>query len=267
MFKLITHRPLWLNVLVGALLTVGTFLVIILSLEWCTHHNESVTVPSVTGKNLADAKKILEKAGFDVEIQDSIYVDTAKAGMVLKQVPESDEVVKINRKVYIILNRAVPPLVDMPNLIGFSFRNAEMTLKNNNLRLGDTTFKPDFAKNSVLEQWHNGAPVSTGAKIRMGSTVSLVLGDGVGEREFSVPVITGMSFCEAKRLLEENGVVIGAIVAQPDVSDTCNAWIYKQNPERFDEEKRILRIRSGQTMDVWLQKDKPSKDSADNDLP
>jgi eukaryotic-like serine/threonine-protein kinase len=267
MFKLITHRPLWLNVLVGALLTVGIFLVIILSLEWCTHHNESVTVPSVTGKNLADAKKILEKAGFDVEIQDSIYVDTAKAGMVLKQVPESDEVVKINRKVYIILNRAVPPLVDMPNLIGFSFRNAEMTLKNNNLRLGDTTFKPDFAKNSVLEQWHNGAPVSTGAKIRMGSTVSLVLGDGVGEREFSVPVITGMSFCEAKRLLEENGVVIGAIVAQPDVSDTCNAWIYKQNPERFDEEKRILRIRSGQTMDVWLQKDKPSKDSADNDLP
>lgn len=261
MFKLITHRPLWVNILAGMLLAIGIFLLIILSLQWCTHHNESKAVPSVTGKNFADAKKILEKAGFEVEIQDSIYTDTAKSLIVLKQVPESDELVKVNRKVYLTINRAVPPMVDMPNLVGYSFRNAEMTLKNNNLRLGDTTFKPDFAKNAVLEQWYKGNTIATGTKIRMGSTISLVLGDGVGNREFSVPVITGMTFCDAKEILEANGIVIGSIVGNSDIKDTCSAWIYKQNPERFDEEKRILRIRSGQTMDVWLQLEKPVTDT------
>ena len=267
MLKFITHRPLWVNILAGALLAIGIFLLIILSLQWCTHHNESITVPSVTGKNFQDAKKILEKAGFDVEIQDSIYTDTAKPRVVLKQIPESDEVVKVNRKVYLTINRAVPPMVDMPNLVGYSFRNAEMTLKNNNLRLGDTTFKPDFAKNAVLEQWYNGNPIATGSKIRMGSTISLVLGDGIGDREFVVPIITGMTFCDAKDLLESNGIVIGAVVANTDGTDTCSAWIYRQNPQKFDDEKRILRIRSGQTMDVWLQVDKPVKDTTKTDLP
>ncbi len=147
----------------------------------------------------------------------------------------------------------------MPNLLGYSYRNAEMVLKNMDLKIGDTTFKPDFAKNAILEQHYNGALIAPGAKIRKGSTISLVLGDGVGKKEFTVPVITGMEFCKAKEVLEANGIVIGAIVTDAIVTDTCGAWIYKQNLERFDEDKRIQHIRSGQTIDVWLQVDKPAR--------
>jgi hypothetical protein len=32
-------------------------------------------------------------------------------------------------------------------------------------------------------------------------------------------------------------------------------------PNRFDEEKHLLRIRSGQTIDVWLQNDRPAADT------
>ena len=134
------------------------------------------------------------------------------------------------------------------------------------LKLGDTTFKPDFAKNAILEQLYNGVSITPGTQIRKGSTISLVLGDGVGNKEFSVPVITGMVYSEAKRILEENGIVIGAIVTRADVIDTAAAWIYKQNPERFDDDKRLQKIRSGQTIDVWLQVDKPSKDSTETNL-
>ncbi|MBP6590571.1 MAG: PASTA domain-containing protein, partial [Chitinophagaceae bacterium] len=86
-------------------------------------------------------------------------------------------------------------------------------------------------------------------------------GDGVGNKDFVVPDITGMNFCDARDRLEEHGIIIGAVVSDPNVEDTCAAYIYKQNPERFDDEKRFNRIRSGQTMDVWLQNDKPAKDS------
>ncbi len=267
MFKFITHRPLWVNIVVGIVLAISLFAFFLLSLKWLTHHGRSAAVPSVTGKKYDEAKKILKKAGFDVVLQDSIYADTLKPLSVIKQIPDADEVVKTNRTVYLVISRAVPPVVEMPNLVGYSFRNAEMVLSNMNLRIGDTIFKPDFAKNAVLEQLYNGTTITPGTKIRKGSVISLVLGDGVGKREFAVPVITGMQFCDVKELLEASGIVIGAVIADADITDTCSAWIYKQNPERFNDEKKLNHIRTGQTIDVWLQLDKPArKDSADKEL-
>lgn len=271
MFKFITHRPLWLNILAGLLLAVGIFLLFILSLNWLTHHNQSRTVPDVTGKTYDEAVSILSKAGFEVEIMDSIYTDTTRPHMVLKQVPESDEVVKVNRTVFITINRAVPPMVEMPNLVGYSFRNAEMILMNSGLKVGDTTFRPDFAKGSVLEQLYKGTVIATGTKIPMGSKISFVLGTGVGNQEFSVPVLVGLTYSQAKALLEENGLVVGATLAMPgeSISDTANAFVGRQNPERFDEEKRIQKIRTGQTIDFWLQETKPVRDSVvkEDDVP
>src|SRR6185436_3141093 len=166
MFKFITHRPLWVNILAGIILAIVIFGVFFLSLNWLTNHGNSTTVPSVTGKKFEEARKQLTKSGFEIEIQDSVYVDTLPAMVVLKQIPDGDEVVKTNRTVYLIINRSVPPIVEMPNLNGYSYRNAEMVLKNMDLRIGDTTFKPDFAKNSVLEQWYKGEIISPGTQIR-----------------------------------------------------------------------------------------------------
>lgn len=267
MFRFITHKPLWVNILVGIVLAIGIFALFLLSLNLITHHGRSSNVPSVTGKKYEDAKQLLQKAGFDVEIQDSVYVDTMPPMAVIRQFPDADEVVKSNRTVYLLLNRSEPPIIEMPNLVGYSFRNAEMLLKSMDLKLGDTISKPDFAKNAILEQLYKGAPIAPGTKIKKGSIISFVLGDGVGNKEFSVPIITGMTFCDAKRALEDNGIVIGAVVANSDVKDTCSAWIFKQNPERFDDEKRIQRIRSGQTIDVWLQVDKPVKDTTEIPIP
>lgn len=260
MFKFITHRPLWVNVLVGIAIALILFFIFIFSLNWFTHHDEAMAVPQVTGKSLEDARSLLEKKGFEVEIQDSIYWDTAKPMQVLKQVPEPDELVKVNRTVYLTINRSVPPMVEMPNLIGYGYRSAEMVLKNANLRVGDTSFKADFAKNAVLEQRYNGNPITAGTKIRMGSRISLVLGDGVGDKQFVVPSLVGMTYGQAKSLLEAHGLGFGAVIAQ-DIDDTASAYIYDQRPRRFDDEKRFRYIRPGQLMDVWLQRDKPILDT------
>lgn len=261
MFKFITHRPLWVNILVGIILALLLFFILLFSLKWLTNHGKSATVPSVTGKSFDDALVVLKDAGFDVDIQDSIYVDTLPPNSVIRQIPDADAVVKSNRTVFLVVNRAVPPLVEMPNLLGYSYRNAEMSLNNSGLKIGDTIFKPDFAKNAVLEQLYEGRVIAPGTKIRKGSVIALVLGDGVGNREFVVPIITGMRFCDAKAMLEEYGIVIGSIVPDPNVEDTCSGYIYRQNPEKYDDERRILKIRPGQTMDVWLSVDKPVRDT------
>lgn len=253
--------------LTGVLLAVAILFIFIFSLNWLTHHDESKTVPSVAGKSFEEATKILENAGFEVEIQDSIYVDTVKPLKVLKQVPEADETVKINRTVYLTINRAVPPQIEMPNLVGFSYRSAEMELKNMGLRVGDTVYRTDFAKNSVLEQRFKGSIIAPGTKIRMGSVISFVLGSGVGNEKFVVPQLVGMRFCDARTLIEQHGLTMGSVLPNEDVTDTCNAYIYWQNPERYDEDKKFRYIRTGQLMDVKLQLDKPVSDSTAVSLP
>lgn len=259
--KYITSKPLWVNILFAFLLIFLLGLSFMLSLNWITQHGVARTVPSITGKTLEEATKILEEKGFEIVVQDSVYYDSLPPTVVIKQVPEPDAVVKVNRTLYVTINRIVPPDVEMPNLVGLSFRNVEMILAANNLQLGDTTFRPDFAPNSVLEQLYNGVPISPGTKIKWGSKISLVLGSGIGNQDMAVPKLIGLSYGEAKMLLEAQGLAIASVIPNADVRDTLNAFIFRQNPSAKDEQGRQFRIRPGQTMDLWLSVERPVVDS------
>lgn len=260
MFQFITKRPLWVNLIAGLVLMVLLLFLLSVLLGPLTRHGKNKTVPNVTGKSFDEAKKILSSGGFDVEVQDSIYTDTTAKGTVLRQVPEGDAVVKISRTVYLTINRHVPPVIEMPNLVGFSFRNAELQLKNMGLRVGDTSYVPDFARNSVKEQRYNGAPIVPGTKIQQGTAIDLVLSNGIGNEEFAVPNLVGMSLQDAMLLLSSNNLSIGTVLPQ-SFPDSANAYIYDQSPKRFDESGRKIRIRAGQMMDVWIQAEKPKADS------
>lgn len=261
MFKYITKRPLWVNIAVGFGILIVAFVLFVFSLNWLTHHGEAKTVPSVTGKPLSQVQALLEKEGFELVIQDSVYLDSLAPTTVIKQVPEADDVVKVNRTIYVTVNRTVPPDVTMPNLIGYSFRNAEMILKNAGLKLGDTTYKPDFAKNSILDQLYNGRSISAGSSIRVGSTISLVIGSGIGNEDMAVPKLIGLTYDEAKILLQTNGLIIGSVIPDPLVKDTASAFVYKQSPLSRTEDGFRVRIRPGQMIDVWLSVEKPVIDS------
>lgn len=263
MFKFITNKPLWVNILAGVLLSVAIFVGAISSLGWFTNHNDAKTVPAVTGKTLMEAERILSEAGFTIEIQDSVYYDSLPPFYVIRQVPDELEVVKSTRSVYLTYNRAEPPLIEMPNVVGYSFRNALMVLENAGLKLGDTTLRPDFAKNSVLEQLYNGVTIQPGAKIKMGSKIDLVIGSELSHVSYATPNLIGLTLYEAQQLLDGIGVKLAAIIPDPDVRDTANAYIYRQNPPRYDDEGNLITIRAGQVMDVWVGTTKPVTDSTD----
>lgn len=259
MFKFITEKPLWVNILFGIVLLFIVLFVFLLSLDYFTKHGHTLTIPSVTNIKFADAEKILKEKGFDVQIQDSIYSDTAAPLSVLRQFPEADAVVKENRVVYLTINRAIPPSIEMPNLEGMSIRTAQIVLKQYGLKLKDTVFRPDFAKNSVLEQRYNDERIKPGTKITMGSGVVLVLGSGLGADEFNVPDLFSLNYSEARLMLESTGLNLGAVIPDNNVKDTLNAFVYRQSPERLTYDYRVNRIRPGQTIDIWLSKDKPAR--------
>ncbi|MEJ7769367.1 MAG: PASTA domain-containing protein [Chitinophagaceae bacterium] len=250
MFKFITSRPLWMNILFAMFLVALILLVFLGSLGFLTRHGRILKIPSVTGRSMSEASKILNDQGFDVEIQDSVYIDTVPPLTVMRQFPESDAAVKINRTVYLTVNRALPPLIVMPRLVG-SFRNAVLILKQFGLKLGDTSYRPDFAKNSILSQLYNGKEIRPGTRIPMGSTIALVLGSGVSNVNMAMPDLFGMTYGEAKMRMDSMRVGLVPVI-DGGVQDTLNAYIYRQNPERFNEDKRMNRIRPGQLVDIWL---------------
>jgi beta-lactam-binding protein with PASTA domain len=241
--------------LAGLILLILLLLLFLGSLDIITHHGKTMKIPSVIGQSIEAARKTLESQGFEVQIQDSIYNDTLPPLQVIKQFPEPDNLVKVNRTIYLTITQAVAPKVDMPNLLSMTFRNAEMVLHRYGLKLGDTVFKPDFARNSVLDQLYKGVSIKPGSKIQQGSAVTLVLGNGVG-MEFVVPDLFGLTYREARSALSESGLIIGSIVPDADVQDTVNAFVYRQNPGRFDYEGKLNHIRQGQIIDIWLSAQK-----------
>lgn len=251
MFKFITARPFWVNLLAAIVLGLLIIFFMLQLLGWITKHGEYLTVPAVKGKKTAEAIKLLEDKGFEVLIQDSIYTDSFARGTVIKQLPDPNATVKINRSVFLTVNRYVPPMITMPALEGKNLNFALDILARNHLILGDTIFRPDFMKGSIIEQQYDGNRIAAGAKVQWGSTISLVISGGLEETNLVVPNLLGLTYREAKTQLDSMGLTV-SLVPDASVRDTMKAFVYKQNPSHYDDDKKLVYIRPGMVMDIWL---------------
>lgn len=264
MFKFITDKPLWVNIVAGLSIILILILLFFGSLDWLTNYGKSEKVPSVLGVQVAAAQKMLEDKGFDVVIQDSVFVDTAAKESVIRQTPDADEVVKQGRTVYLTINRVIPPQIELPNLAGFSIKSAEMYLQSLGLKLGAVSYKPDIAKNAVLEMIMNGSTVQPGTKVPLGSMIGFVLGSGVGESEIDVPYIVGKTLNDARAYLSTLNINIGSVLVIGSIKDSGSAYIVKQIPELTSSvldangKKQSNKIRSGQLMDVYISETAPT---------
>ena len=265
MFKFITQRSFVINLLVAIALVLLIVFIFFFSLDSITRHNESVRVPSVTGKSLTEATSFLEKEEFAVSVQDSVYIDSLPPLTVIKQSPQSEDVVKVHRTIYLTINRATPPLIDMPDLRGFSFRSAQMFLESLGLKVGKTSYTPDIARNAVKDQLINGKTIEPGTKVPMSTAIDFVLGNGLGDTQLAVPDLVGLTLAQARDYISGDNISIGVVLLEGAVTDTANAYIVRQSPEPITElptgEKVNNRIRAGQFLDVWISMTPPIKDT------
>jgi len=256
-FYFITKRPLWQNILLAILISLCLSAGFLLALNVITNHGEYLTVPEVKGRDFKLAQSDLEKNGFEVVIQDSIYIDTLPPNIIIKQFPEPEATVKVNRVIYLTINCAVPPSVGMPNLVGMTFRNALMELKSLGLKLGDTIFVPNISINTIKDQLIAGVPIKPGSSVRMGTLVDLVIGAGIPGQFLPVPDLFGLTYSEAMLVLEVNGINIGSVSLDANLADTSLGFIYSQNPMPLDSQFMPNKIQSGQLIDIRLSSEKP----------
>ena len=261
----ILKKPLWMNMLIGFGVAICLLVIFFFSLGWITGNGETGKVPAVIGLDVLAAEKNLIAAGFDVELQDSIYVDTLARNAVLRQTPEADEIVKKGRTVYLTINRVVAPQVDMPNLVGFSIKSAETYLKVLGLRLGSIQMVPDQNKNVVIDQLVNGQPIAPGSKIPSGTLIHFLVGDGGASSGMLMPDLVGLTYEQAKAQLMSLGLNLGLISVNGSIGDSASAFVFDQSPGVYGSQLDSLgmpipnMISKGSTINLVLDKVAPVK--------
>ncbi|MDT0295429.1 PASTA domain-containing protein [Mesonia ostreae] len=148
-------------------------------LNYTTNHDQRIEVPNLSKLSLDIVDKKLEGLELKREILDSAnYNPDYPKYSVIEQVPKPGSLVKENRKIYLNLNPSGYNKIEIPNLLGRTQRQVEPTLRSLGFEIGDVTYKPNIAKNAVLEMRHKGKTVKEGDELMKTSVIDLILGDG-----------------------------------------------------------------------------------------
>jgi beta-lactam-binding protein with PASTA domain len=222
-------------ILYNILAALVIFVLVLSLVNWLiagyTDHGESLTIPSVKGKNLIQAGKMIEELDLQWQIQDSSFHQDLAPGAVIDQNPEPGTQVKKGRLVYLVVNASQPPKTEVPDLAGkSSLKQAQLLLRSYGFKVGETIYRPDPHLNAVLSLQHGGRTISPKTKLPKGSVIDLVAGDGLGGGMMALPYLIGLTLEEARFKLRANNLNIGAVVVDEDVTDTLSAIVYRQLP-------------------------------------
>jgi len=247
------EKKFWINFLIafGAALVLAFG--IFQGLGIYTRHGSSVDVPNVVGMPADEATKILKNSGFRVEIVDSLYDlppelkdKGIEFGDVIMQNPKANEKVKKGRRFYLMIRTSTPPLVEMPNLVDLSLRQAISILTAKGLKLGEVTPKPGLPP--VMRQYYKGKIIKPGTKIPKESKIDLWVGSGDGEAvEVAIPTLIGLTRDQALSTLGNYGLNPGAEVFTGAIKDSSKAVVIRQSPVPNEENK----INQGDDIDLW----------------
>jgi beta-lactam-binding protein with PASTA domain len=237
-----------INLAIAATVIIAIFGFTYLWLNNYTKHGEYISVPDLKGMNIHQADSIVATLHLQSAIVDSVYIPESGPGTIVEQDPLPKANVKESRTIYLTINSGIPPKVQMPNLIDVSFRQAEAILQTYGLKTGEISYRHDLAMNAVLEQKFREREIKPGTLISRGSTINLVLGDGIGGEKVEVPSLIGLTKSEAMFVLKASLLNVGAVIFDESVGDSVNAIIFKQFPLATDSAS----VNEGETVDIYL---------------
>lgn len=233
-------------------ISLVVFAAIILSivflLDRYTGHGETIAVPDLTGINKTKLDTTLSAYNLNYIIIDSVYDSKSEKGSVIDQSPVPGFHVKAGRTVYITVVAMQPQRIKMPNLVDLTLRQATQRLETYGLLIGKISYEPDIAKNVVLKQKWRGKKIAPDSLIIKGSSVDLVLGDGLNNSEIALPYLVNLTPEQAEEAIQSNSLSKGAFLFDKDVKDSLKARVYKQRPAFV--RNAIMKV--GEPVDLWF---------------
>ncbi len=113
------------------------------------------------------------------------------------------------------------------------------TISNYGLKVGDTTYRSDIARDRVLEVRFGGQIIKPGTKLPKGSRIDLVLGNGEGASEVDIPDLVNQDIDAAKFAIKGAGLTLGTITYQGTITDSTNLVVMAQSPMKTDSLSKV----------------------------
>ena len=222
------------NLVKAAVLVVVLLAGAMIFLNVVTKHNQEITVPDFSNLSVAEASALASQSGMRVEVTDSVFVKRMKKGAVYRQNPKAGSKVKDGRRIILTINATNAKKVTMPNLIGYSMRQAMAELQSRGLVLGKLIYVDDIATNNVLRQLKGNRQIDPGVMIESESVIDLVVGLNTSDNETYIPDVVGLKHISALDAVHANSLNISKLRFDKSVKnydDSLSAVVYKQNPE------------------------------------
>lgn len=204
-----------------------------LILKGITQHNKEIEVPDFSLLSVEDAQLVAKQNDVRIEVTDSVFIKRIPRGSVFSQKPEAGSHVKKGRRILLTINATAPKKVVMPNLIGYSLRQAKTVLLTNGLKVGRLRYKEDIATDNVLGQQIDGRDIRAGREIEAESQIDLILGLDPNNCMTYVPHLTGYKYEVAVDNITEHSLNVGKVRYDETVTtfeDSTNAVVYRQSP-------------------------------------
>lgn len=229
------------------LIIIVTLIVVAISARAYYHRGRSklVTVPDVLNISVADARKVLEDAGFMVDI-DEKSSSTAAQGRVINQAPQKGEKRRSGTRVYITVSRG-PAVKGLPDVIGCNLDEATKQIEAAGYKVGKVTMKSsDRLKDEVISQ----SPIAI-EKVAEGTPVDLVISDG----SIQVPNVLGQSRSYAEQAITGAGLLVGNVTTVKNSAEKDTVIAINPKAGTYLKEKEHVNITVSEGSGNALQAD------------
>lgn len=262
------YKKFWKESFAGFLLKhIILAIIIFVALVWTvliftdkyTSHGEVEIIPDLRGYTVKEADVMLAQQGLYTQVIDSVYMRNRTLGAIIDQIPAPNSTVKRNRPVYITINSRTVRKVPLPNLTDVSFRQAAAMLTSVGLNYSQVEFTPSEYKDLVTDVKYRNQSISAGMRIPEGSSVVLVVGNGLGEEGAIVPDLIGLSLEQGRSTAVSATFIIGSINYDvPPSGNESRYVIYRQIPTVGSS------LTAGSRIDIYLSKDKSRLNETEN---
>lgn len=225
------------NLLLALVIVVALIAGAMFFLSAVTKHNQELIVPDLTNMSVEEASAVASEAGMRVDVTDSVFVKRMQKGAVYRQNPAAGAKVKDGRRIVLTINAVNAKKVTMPNLIGYSMRQAKAELLSRGLVLGRLIYVKDMATNNVLKQLHDNREIEPGRQIESESVIDLVVGLNNLDNRTYVPDVYGLKNNRAVETVQDHSLNVKSLrfdTTVKDYDDSLNAVVYRQVPEPSD---------------------------------
>ena len=177
-------------------------------------HGQEVAVPDLVGKTPAEARRIADAAGFQMDVERQYYSATVPEGRVLSQLPAPGTQVRRGWQIRVAASLG-PQRVEIPNVLGESQRAAEINIRRRGLDVGAVA--QIGMRGAPADQVLGQSPPPNASGIAA-PKISLLTTESALPQAFLMPNFTGQALGGVTLVLQDAGFRLGSVSIAPSAT-------------------------------------------------